>query len=209
MKRFALRFLLNAVMGLIIFGGLSDNVQAKIIEPEESNDVVISGGGGIFYPFKGQSGVSGVIQAMGFLSPQERVGVELEYRKYETKLFNAKDIDIQSFILRGLGQYFFRSHGITPYIGLGVNIALNVYDETEIEKKRPSINVKGDKGIGSGIMGLVGLEVPIGQHLALFAEGRVSADFQFTWYKNESGKNKFDVENLSGLTGIGGIRLRF
>ena len=209
MKRFALGLLLNAVMGLTIFGGLSETVQAKVIEPEESNDVVISGGGGIFYPFKGQSGVSGVIQAMGFLSPQERVGVELEYRKYETKLFNAKDIDTQSYILRGIGQYFFRSHGITPYIGLGVNIALNVFDESEIEKKRPSINVKGDKGIGSGIMGLVGLEVPMGQHVALFAEGRVSADVQFTRYKNESGKNKFDVENLSGLTGLGGIRFRF
>lgn len=135
MKRFALGLLLNAVMGLTIFGGLSETVQAKVIEPEESNDVVISGGGGIFYPFKGQSGVSGVIQAMGFLSPQERVGVELEYRKYETKLFNAQDIDTQSYILRGIGQYFFRSHGITPYIGLGVNIALNVFDESEIEKK--------------------------------------------------------------------------
>jgi hypothetical protein len=196
-------------MGLAIFGGLSDTVQAKVIEPEESNEVVISGGGGIFHPFKGKSGVSGVIQAMGFLSPQERVGVELEYRNYESNLFKAKDIDTQSYILRGIGQYFFRSHGITPYIGLGVNIALNVYDESEIEKKRPSINVKGDKGIGSGIMGLVGLEVPMGQHVALFAEGRVSADIQFTRYKNESGKNKFDVENLSGLTGIGGIRIRF
>ena len=209
MKRFALGLLLNVVMVFTIFGGLSETVQAKVIEPEESNEVVISGGGGIFYPFKGRSGVSGVIQAMGFLSPQERVGVELEYRNYESNLFKAKDIDTQSYILRGIGQYFFRSHGITPYIGLGVNIALNVYDESEIEKKRPSINVKGDKGIGSGIMGLVGLEVPMGQHVALFAEGRVSADIQFTRYKNESGKNKFDVENLSGLTGIGGIRIRF
>jgi hypothetical protein len=209
MKRFALGLLLNVVMVFTIFGGLSETVQAKVIEPEESNEVVISGGGGIFYPFKGRSGVSGVIQAMGFLSPQERVGVEMEYRKYETNLFKAKDIDTQSYILRGIGQYYFRSHGITPYIGLGVNIALNVYDESEIEKKRPSINVKGDKGIGSGIMGLVGLEVPMGQHVALFAEGRVSADIQFTRYKNESGKNKFDVESLSGLTGLGGIRIRF
>lgn len=209
MKRFALRFLLNVVMGLIVFGGLSDTIQAKVVESEDSNEVVISGGGGIFYPFKGQSGVSGVIQAMGILSPQERMGVELEYRNYETELFNTKDIDTQSYILRGIGQYFFRSHGISPYVGLGVNIALNVFDETEIEKKRPSINVKGDKGIGYGVMGLLGVEVPMGQHVALFAEGRVSADFQVTRYKNESGKNKIDIENLSGLTGIGGIRLRF
>ncbi len=209
MKRLALRCWLNVLMGLIVFAGLSDNLQAKVQASEDSNTVVISGGGGIFYPFQGQSGVSGVIQAMGILSPQERMGVELEYRRYETELFNTKSIDTQSYILRGMGQYFFRSHGISPYVGLGVNIALNVFDEKDIEKNRSSINVKGDKGIGSGVMGLLGVVVPMGQSMALFAEGRVSADFQLTRYKNESGNNKFDVENLSGLSGIAGIRFHF
>ena len=209
MNRLVLMYLLTVLMGLIVFGGLSNHAQAKVIEPEESNTVVISGGGGIFYPFQGQSGVSGAIQAMGIISPQERMGVELEYRKYDTELFNAKNIDMQSYILRGIGQYFFRSHGISPYVGLGVNIALNVFDEIDVEKKRASINVKGDKGFGYGIMGLLGVEAPVGQGVALFAEGRVSADFQLTQYKNGSGKNKIDVENLSGLTGMVGIRFHF
>ncbi len=209
MKRFALTFLLTVVMELIVCNGLTDHAQAKVIEHEDSDTVVISGGGGIFYPFQGQSGVSGVIQAMGIISPQERMGVELEYRKYDTELFHAKNIDTQSYILRGLGQYYFRSHGISPYIGLGVNIALNVFDEKDIEKKRTSINVKGDKGFGYGIMGLVGVEAPVGQGVAVFAEGRVSADFQLTRYTNGSGKNKIDVENLSGLTGMVGIRFHF
>lgn len=209
MKRFALTFLLTVVMELIVCNGLTDHAQAKVIEHEDSDTVVISGGGGIFYPFQGQSGVSGAIQAMGIISPQERMGVELEYRKYDTELFHAKNIDTQSYILRGLGQYYFRSHGISPYIGLGVNIALNVFDEKDIEKKRPSINVKGDKGFGYGIMGLLGVEAPVGQGVAVFAEGRVSADFQLTRYKNGSGKNKIDLENLSGLTGMVGIRFHF
>ena len=202
-------YLLTVVMGLIVFSGLSDHAQAKVIEPETSNTVVISGAGGIFYPFQGQSGVSGVIQAMGIISPQERLGIELEYRNYDTELFNAKNIDTQAYILRGIGQYLFRSHGISPYVGLGLSIALNVFDENDIEKKRASINVKGDKGFGYGIMGLVGVEVPVGPRVAVFAEGRVSADFQLTRYKNESGNNKIDVENLSGLTGMVGIRFHF
>lgn len=209
MKGLPLTYLLTVVMGLIMFSGLSGHAQAKVIEPEESETVIISGGGGIFHPFQGQSGVSGTIQAMGIISPQERMGVELEYRNYKNELFHAKNIDTQSYILRGIGQYFFRSHGISPYVGLGVNIALNVFDEKDIEKKRDSINVKGDKGFGYGIMGLLGVEAPVGQGVAVFAEGRVSADFLVTQYKNSSGNNKIDVENLSGLTGMIGMRFHF
>ena len=58
-------------------------------------------------------------------------------------------------------------------------------------------------------MGLLGVEVPMGQQLAFFAEGRVSGDFQLTQYENRSGKNKFSIESFSGLTGMGGIRMRF
>ncbi|WP_342347485.1 hypothetical protein [uncultured Nitrospira sp.] len=209
MNRLVVMSCLTVLMGLIVFNGLSGHAQAKVIEPEESETVVLSGGGGIFYPFQGKTGASGLIQAMGIISPQERMGVELEYRNYQNELFHAKNIDMQSYILRGIGQYFFRSHGISPYIGLGVNIALNVFDEKDIEKKRDSINVKGDKGFGYGFMGLVGVEAPVGQGVAVFAEGRVSADFQLTRYKNGSGKDKLDVENLSGLTGMIGIRFHF
>ncbi|MEO8325400.1 MAG: hypothetical protein ABI618_06090 [Nitrospirota bacterium] len=209
MKHLALRYLLAVVMGLVVLDGLSDRAQAKVIEPEESDTVIISGGGGIFSPFQGKSGQSGSIQAMGLISPQERMGVELEYRNYKNELFHAKNIDTQSYILRGIGQYYFRSHGISPYVGLGVNIALNVFDEKDIEKKRDSINVKGDKGFGYGIMGLVGVEAPVGQGVALFVEGRVSADFLVTRYKNSSGNNKIDIQNLSGLTGMVGIRFHF
>ncbi|MEO8325054.1 MAG: hypothetical protein ABI618_04340 [Nitrospirota bacterium] len=209
MNRLVLMYWLTVLMVLIVFNGLSSHAQAKVIEPEESETVVLSGGGGIFYPFQGKTGASGAIQAMGIISPQERMGVELEYRNYKNDLFHAKNIDMQSYILRGIGQYFFRSRGISPYVGLGVNIALNVFDEKDVEKKRDSINVKGDKGFGYGIMGLLGVEAPVGQGVAVFAEGRVSADFQLTRYKNGSGKNKLDVENLSGLTGMVGIRFHF
>ncbi|TFG59988.1 MAG: hypothetical protein E4H32_09295 [Nitrospirales bacterium] len=209
MRRLTLGFLLSVVMGLMVFGGLSENVQAKVVDPEDSDSVVISGSGGIFYPFQGQAGFNGVIQAMGILSPQERLGVELEFRNYETEFFKAKDIDTQSYILRGIGQYFFRAHGISPYVGLGLNIAVNVLDEKEFEKQRPSTNLKQEVGIGYGVIGVMGVEVPMGQRVAFFAEGRVSADFQLIRYENQSGKDKVNLESLSGLAGMGGIRFRF
>jgi hypothetical protein len=209
MKRLPWRCLFTVVVGLMAFGGLSDNVQAKGMDSEDSDPVVISGGGGIFYPFKGKSGFNVVAQATGKISAQERWGVELEYRNYEAELFNAKDIDTQSYIVRGFGQYIFRSQGISPYVGLGLNIAVNVFDKKEIEKKRSSLNIKRGVGFGAGIMGVLGVEVPMGQQLAFFAEGRVSGDFQLTHYEKRSGKDKLSIESLSGLTGMGGIRLRF
>ena len=123
--------------------------------------------------------------------------------------FNAQDIDTQSYIVRGIGQYYFRPHGISPYVGLGINLAVNVFDEDEIEKKRPSVNVKRGWGLGYGIMGLLGVEVPMGQLFDFFVEGRVSGDFQLTHYEKRSGKDKISLESLSGLTGMGGIRMRF
>lgn len=205
MKRLTITFLFS---GLMILGVLSDNVQAKGMGSHASDSVVISGGGGIFYPFQGKSGFNALVQAAGNISPQERLGVELEYRKYETELLNAKDIDTQSFIVRGFGQYYFRPQGISPYFGLGINFAVNVFDGDEIEKKRSSVNIKRSWGLGAGIMGLLGVEAPIGP-LAFFAEGRVSGDFQVMQYEKRSGKNKITLENLSGLTGMGGIRMRF
>ncbi len=209
MRRLALRYLCSLVVGLVVFGSFSKSGEAKGLNSDDSDSVIISAGGGIFYPFKGKLGFNGVVQASGKISSQERMNLEFEYRKYETELFKAKNIDTQSFILRGFGQYFFFPHGISPYVGLGINLAVNVFDENEIERKRSSVNVQQGWGFGYGIMGLLGIEVPLGGGVAFFGEGRVSGDFQVSRYKKRSGGNKIRIENLSGLTGMGGIRLRF
>ncbi len=209
MKSIVMTYLFSLLVGLMCWGGISQKVEAQGTNSRKSGSTIISAGGGIFYPFQGKSGFNAVVQAAGKISPQERFGVELEYRNAEVELFNAKDIDTQSFILRGIGQYFFRPNGISPYVGLGFNFAVNVFDEKEIERKRSSINITQGWGFGYGLLGLLGLEVPVGGGLAFFGEGRVSGDIQFSRYKKRSGKNKFSVESLSGLTGMGGLRMRF
>lgn len=209
MKQLALNCLLGVVLGLVGFSVLPVNAQAKGMDSDDSNSTVISGGGGIFYPFQGKAGFNAVIQAMGKSSPQERFGVELEFRKYQAEFFNAKNIDTRSYIVRGLGQYYFLPGGISPYVGLGINLAVNDFDGDEVEKKRPSVDIKTGWGIGYGIMGSLGVEVPLNQQLAFFAEGRVSGDFQITIYEKRSGKDTINFESLSGLTGMGGIRMSF
>ncbi len=209
MKRSHVKFSLNMAISLLVVFGLSNIVQAKGIDSEESESVYISGGGGIFYPFQGKAGFNGLIQAVGKISSHERLGVELEFRKYEAEFFNAKNIDTKSYIIRGIGQYYFFPGGISPYVGLGLNIAINDFDGNEVERKEPSVDIKTGWGLGYGITGLLGVEAPVSQQLALFVEGRVSGDFQLTIFENRSGKNKVNFESLSGLTGMGGIRMRF
>ncbi len=209
MKSIVITYLCSLLVGLVCCGAFSQSVEAKGTDSRKSDSVIISAGGGIFYPFKGKPGFNAVVQASGKISPQERFGVELEYRNSEVELFNAKDIDTQSFIVRGIGQYFFRPNGISPYVGLGINFAINVFDEKEIERKRSSINITQGWGFGYGLLGLMGVEVPVGGDIAFFGEGRVSGDIQFTRFKKRSGKNKLSVESLSGFTGMGGLRMRF
>ncbi len=205
MKPSALAGICSVIIGLVLMGGMCNHVAAEMRDADES--VYISGGGGIFFPFQGKSGFNAVVQAAGKISPRERMGMELEYRQYETELFNAKDIDTQSYIFRIFGHYLFPLGGITPYVGLGLNMAVNVFDKKEIEKKRSSVNIKRRWGFGYGLMGLAGVEVPVGR-VAFFAEGRVSGDYQLTDYK-KSGKRKLGIESFSGLTGMGGLRVRF
>ena len=118
MKRFALMCFRSIMIGMVVLCGFSTSVEAKVVGSDDSDSVIISSGGGIFYPFQGRAGFNALVQVMGIVSPQERFGVELEFRKYETEFFNAKNIDTQSYIIRGIGQYFFRSQGISPYVGL-------------------------------------------------------------------------------------------
>ena len=140
MKRFALMCFRSIMIGLVVLCGFSTSVEAKVVGSDDSDSVIISGGGGIFYPFQGRSGFNALVQVMGIVSPQERFGVELEFRKYETEFFNAKNIDTQSYIVRGIGQYFFRPQGISPYVGLGLNLAINDFDGNEVERKEPSVD---------------------------------------------------------------------
>ena len=200
------KYLLTILLGILLLGGGLERASAE--EGEAKRNFIVSGGGGIFEPFNGKTGFSGLVQAMIAISPRVRLGGELEFRDYETELFNVKDVGIQTFHFRGLGMFFFRPEGISPYIGGGFGFSVNSIDDNKIERNRPGIMVKSDIGLGFGVMGLVGLDVPIGTRVALFAEGRANADFQVTETEGPGSSNT-EIENIGGLSGLGGIRFRF
>jgi hypothetical protein len=82
--------------------------------------------------------------------------------------------------------------------------------EQALEERHGGVASVNKFGFGLGLLGLVGVEVPLGATVAAFAEGRASVDLQLTNLSDSSDDSgDIGVENLGGVTGIGGIRIRF
>jgi hypothetical protein len=180
-----------------------------------SADVFLSGAGGVFSPYEGQAGFTGSVQVLGGAADQKgmvhlRGGGEIEYRSYKSSVFGVHNVGFESGSVRGIVQYHFLLDAIDPYVGGGFGFDFNVFDADEVERQRPELSVTRF-GYGLGLLGLLGVEVPIGSTFALFAEGRASVSFQLTETKESGFDSSGDigVENLGGVTGIGGIRFRF
>jgi len=168
-------------------------------------ETVVSAAGGVFTPYSGSTGFSGVVQVLSALTDSNlRVGGEIEYRGYKTEIFDVDDVGIDTISLRAVVQYVLLKEPIRPYIGAGLGLGFNIIDGDKVEEERDDLSIITDFGVGVGVLGLVGVEVPLGQTVALFAEARAGADFQLT---GESGE--LDAVNLGGVSGLGGIRFRF
>ena len=87
-------------------------------------------------------------------------------------------------------------------------MSLNEVDRDKIEEARPQLELINKYGIGFGADGLVGVEIPVGSTLAFFAEGGVRLAYQLTTVDGGADDGS-SLENLGGLTALGGIRIRF
>lgn len=175
-------------------------------------------GGGVFQPWDGKVGGGGMIQGFAvLLDGHLRIGGEFEGRTYETRVFSVDDVDVQSYVLRPQAQWVFFPKSITPYLGLGLSLHVNVWDQREIERARPGLDLDGNVGTSGGIVGIAGVEAPLGDHLSVFLEGRADASVQFTQECATVVVNGFLVDvcddvksnQLGGATGLLGVRFRF
>lgn len=190
--------------------------------PQPARDgpgVVVGVGGGVFQPWNGRLGGMGAVQGFAsLLDGRLRVGGEFEGRTYRTEVFGVNDVDVQSYVLRPMAAWVFFPDRITPYLGLGLGLYVNVWDRSEIEAARPGLELSGNTGTAGGVTGLAGLEAPIGPHFAVFLEGRASAAIQFTTecdtFRNVYGYqvrvcDDTRSDQLGGATGMLGVRYRF
>lgn len=188
------------------------------LEPEGPRGM-IGVGGGVFEPWDGDLGGMGMIQGFAvFLDGRLRVGGEFEGRTFETEIFDVRGVDMQSYVLRPQLQVVpWPDAPIRPYVGLGLGLLINVFDEHEIEDGRPGLDLDDEVGVAGGIMGLFGLEAPLGRGLVVFAEGRAEGAEQFSSECADVVVNGFVVEvcddvdsdQIGGATGMIGLRYRF
>ncbi|MFQ5728844.1 MAG: outer membrane protein [Waddliaceae bacterium] len=206
-------FIQTAILsGLLIITAVQNVHASEGLEPMRSRHLSI--GGGNFNPSDGESGTAFLGQFL-HKNGNTRFGGEIEYRDFEATLFEVQKVETQSFIIRGVGVYMFRPEGISPYIGGGIGVAINIIDGDKIEQTLSQGNttlvVVSDVGAGFGLVGLIGIEAPVSSDLIFFAEGRISGDFQLTQIEglNTAGEEEIEIENLGGVTVLGGVRFRF
>jgi len=179
-----------------------------LIERPACAGLVLTGAGGWFEPWDGSGGFSVLGQALASLAHDGRfrVGGEFEYHRYETELFGASDIRMETFALRGIFNYvLLPSAPVRPYVGAGLGTEFQHIDSHEIEKQKGDDKVQSF-GSGLSILGILGVEVPLGQHLSVFAEGRLGYSMLVTIFKDTHDPA---VEYTGGAHGLGGLRIRF
>jgi hypothetical protein len=190
-----------------LFAGLSLAMLLASRPAAADAHMALQAGG--FVPWQGDAGYSLSLQLLGSgASGRSRWGGEFEYRSFESRIVGVSDVDVESYILRGMWQHHFRPDAlVTPYIGLGLGVSVNVVDDGKVDSTKGR-NVRGSTGAGLDGIFLLGVRatLPGAEYMSLFAEGRVGAGFDVSDRNDESGA---EVENMGGASGSAGIRFRF
>jgi len=177
-----------------------------------------SAGGGAFVPWSGEVGWT-VMGEFGtdWSSPYVRVGGEFIFTDssrdawlgYANRL--AANVGIRTYQLNFVTRYVMFPGKFTPYIGVGGGFSVIDVDDARF---RAALNPaapylardNSSVGIGGGVLGLVGLELPVGsQNVNLFAEARAN----YIWELTSSLDPVAVSNNFSGFTGAFGLRMRW
>lgn len=164
---------------------------------------------GGFVPWQGDAGPSFLLQMLGSnASAKARFGGEFEYRRFDSKIIGVSDVDVESFVVRAVWQQHFVPDGpITPYIGLGLGLAVNDVDDHKVDRVKGR-NVRSSTGAGPDGVFMLGIQakLPGVDYLSVYGEGRVGFTVDIIGRNDESG---LESENLGGASGSAGLRFRF
>jgi hypothetical protein len=139
-----------------------------------------------------------VVGADGRVTRHVSVGGEVEYRNAQTNASGLHDINTNSVNFRGLVRYTWFPGAVHPYVGAGAGVGVHHFDGTVYIGPYP-VSVAGTS-VGVGVLGLAGLDVPLGDRVSLFAEGRVSGDVETTL---------FSGDQVGGVSALSGARFTF
>lgn len=185
-------------------------------EERKWGPVHLGAGAGYFVPWQGEGGhaVTGQV-LVSSPSGHFRLGGEVLWRSYESRIFEVSDVDVDSYEVNFVFHYLFNPEGVSPYLGGVIGFNINKIRKTEVEGDRPLVDVKDDTGAGFGTALVAGLDIPIGDHFTLYGEARLGIAYQQTSsdddrdYGYYDDYDDYDSEDLGGLTGVIGARYRF
>ncbi len=162
---------------------------------------------GYFQPWSG-SDDAGFLVNMSMLSSDSeshwRWGAELEYRKYDLELLG-QNIWSRDALLNGVVHYRFWPDKITPYIGLGMGLGVNIIDKDSLKAAvllHELLNLN-KVGFLMGAIAILGVEFPIGSHFSVYMEGRGNI------YARIEDDTAFSFRDTSGWDVRSGLKLRF
>jgi hypothetical protein len=165
----------------------------------------LSAGAGAFLPWDGDTGFDvSMLVHKGLGSDRFWLGAELEYRRYEVELKRDYEPRYDTLAARFSFQYHpFPQAPVSPYAGIGVGLQLSRVGETHSGGERVRHRVSG----GTTLLGVAGVDLGAGLlgPLTLFAEARVGNSSDL--WDREGGN--FQLDQIDGFTGMGGLRLRF
>lgn len=179
-----------------------------VVAPTADARLVLGAGSGYFEPWDGSGGFSVTGQILASIGKREklRIGGEFEYHQFDTELFGAKNVDMKTFALRAIFHFFpLPEWAVKPYAGFGIGTEGQWVDDRKVEKDQGD-DIVPQFGTGLSVLGILGAEVPLGEHVSLFAEGRVGYSMLLIIRKDN---DSLDHEDTGGVHGLGGIRIRF
>ena len=106
--------------------------------------------------------------------------------------------DVDSLHARALVRYTWEPGVVRPYVGAGAGFG--IHDISGRIREHDNIFSLSGTAVSVGVLGLAGLDLPVGDRFALFAEGRVSGDFA---------TNLVSGAQLGGVSAVSGARIRF
>lgn len=183
----------------------------SLAEPEAAR-LVLSTGGGVFDPSYGSTGYELNAAVMGTLGQSQRwrLGGEFAYRTAESGIQDVDNVDFDAYRISFLVHYrLLVGKIIEPYLGARLGFAAYRIDNLKVERQRPSHDVNSS-AYGIGASAIAGIDVPTGNHFALYSEFSIGGD---VLWSQDGTKNFFGSSNTSdgvgGMSGVAGIRVRF
>jgi hypothetical protein len=169
--------------------------------------LAVQGGG--FVPWQGDAGPSFLLQLLGSNArARARFGGELEFRTFDSQIIGVSDVDVEAYVIRAVWQqHFVPDAPVTPYLGLGLGVAINDVDDRKVDRVKGR-DVRSSTSAGPDGVFMLGLaaKLPGADFVSVYAEGRIGFSVD---YVSRNDATHLESENLGGASGNAGLRFRF